>query len=87
MLTAATRVWYCGVPCCSGPDPHHALPCPTQILCVRMRVLVVPQPPTVLPPPGVPQAAARRRDNYAPNILKGYWGWAPEQKKLLPRLR
>ena len=81
--------------------PHFAvellviLPC-VQILCSRMKILafpVVALPP--LPAGGREnegdqnQLGAGRfeREQFAPNILKGYWELRPEQKRLLPRLK
>jgi hypothetical protein len=51
-----------------------------------MKILAVPI--VALPAGGgIEQAEGVERENYAPNILKGYWEHKPEQRRLLPRLR
>jgi len=71
--------------------PHFAvelliiLPC-VQILCSRMKVLVMPS----ITAPLVPEqdeAPEVLREQYVPHVLRGCWERRPEQKDFLQRVR
>jgi hypothetical protein len=73
--------------------PHYALellvllPC-VQVLCSRLRVLATPSVPAPLLQGGDAAAAqAIIRREYVPNVLRGCWERAPQQARLLPRLK
>eukprot|EP00775_Hariotina_reticulata_P013637 gene13637-13760_t len=71
--------------------PHFAvelliiLPC-VQILCSRMKVLVVPSINAPLAP-DQDEAPEVLRQQYVPNVLRGCWERRPEQKYFLQRVR
>ena len=54
-----------------------------QILCSRLKVLVTPQVNVLMRDDEGPFV----REEYAPNILRGFWERQPQQRRLLQRLR
>eukprot|EP00798_Chlamydomonas_sp_ICE-L_P023004 gene23004-30196_t len=64
--------------------PHFAMELLVILPCVQ--ILATPLVNVAAPAPGQ-EPEEFVRDNYAPNILKGYWEYDPRQKKILQRLK